>query len=164
MRRQPEHISQILSRFQWRHQYDPVQDELNGQLAATINDEPTLTQQHFAESADINVLARRFGLDKGPIPPVALNPDYFGDLSDVPDLRTALDIINDAREKFNQLDPKLRGRFHNSMAELWDFIHDPDNADEAVRLGLLFRPPDPTAKGPEKPAPNTPLDGVSTST
>lgn len=142
------------SRFHWRHQYDPDRDELEGNLAATVNDDEDLTQQSFKDDADINILARRFGLDKQPLPVEAVDPRYYGDLTDVPDLRTVLDIANDAKNKFMELPANLRARFYNQPALLWDFVNDPDNADECVRLGLLVRPPDPhTPTGSDTPEP-----------
>lgn len=164
-------MSKTERRFNWRHQYDERRDELEGFNAATLNAEESLTQQHHAEAADINVLARRFGLDKGPIPTTATDPRYYGDLSEVPDLRTALDLVNDAKNRFMELPPRIRSRFRNSPAELWAFINDPENADEAVRLGLLKAPEaektvqDPERqKGPADPAQKAPLDVRPTGT
>jgi len=126
-------------RFIYRTQYDVELDEKAGQEAAQVNDEPSLTQQQFVEDCDINVLARRFGLVDQPVPVGAFDPGHYGDFSDVPDLRTALDLVNDARNKFMALPAKLRERFNNQPGRLWDFVNDPENADEAVRLGLLQR-------------------------
>jgi hypothetical protein len=143
--------------FNWRHQYDTDRDTREGDAVRIECLDESLTQQHFTEEADVNTIARRFGLDKGPLPNVPINPNHYGDLSNVPDLRTALDITRDAVNKFMELPPKLRARFHNKPDELWDFVIDPDNAEESVRLGLLTRPPDPQNKGPAEPAPqNTP--------
>lgn len=156
-------MGKTTSRFAWRHQYDEDRDEREGLLAGTVNDADSLTQQHHAEAADVNVLAQRFGLDKKPLPTVPQNPAWYGDFSNVPDLRTALEITNDAKNRFMALPPKLRARFQNSPAELWGFIQDPDNWEEAVRLGLLTKAPEPK-KEPAEPAPKTPLDRVSTGT
>lgn len=139
------------TRMTWRHQYDEKADKECGDLCATSCPEESLTQQHFTESADLNVIVHRFGIDKGPLPTMPLDPSYYGDVSDVPDLRTVLDIAHEAKERFAALPPKLRARFNNQPAQLWDFVQDPENADEAVRLGLLKReetpePPTDTAK------------------
>lgn len=140
-------------RFDWRHQYDQTRDELEGQLAAQVSADPgeSLTQQQFADDVDINVLVKRLGLDKVQLPAEAIDPRYYGDVSDVPDLRTVLDLANEARNKFMELPPKLRSRFNNEPAELWDFVNNPENADEAVRLGLLIKPPEPPAEQKEAP-------------
>lgn len=146
-------------RFEWRHQYDALRDQQEGDAAATACTDEHLTQQQFREDCDLNVIVKRFGLEKAPIPTDAFDPNHYGDLSNVPDLRTLLDIANDAKNSFMELPPKLRSRFNNDPAQLWAFVTDPDNADESVRLGLLTRPPDPQIQQPEglsPPAEQTP--------
>lgn len=126
--------------IKWRHQYDRETDELIGNACATVNNEPTLTQQHFADNADINILVKRLGLEDAPLPVEAFDPRYYGDFSNVPDLRTALDLVRDAENRFMELPARLRSKFDNSSAKLWSWIQDPDNGPEAVRLGLLQEP------------------------
>ena len=137
-------------RFNWRHQYDPVRDEAEGAASGIRCEDPSKTQQSFTEDCDINVLARRFGLDKAPVLPVAMDPSYFGDLSNVPDLRTVLDLGIAAKAKFMELPAKLRARFRNNPAELWEFVQDPENGPEAVRLGLLREATPPAAPAGER--------------
>jgi len=137
------------SRFKWRCAYDGT-EEAEGLAAGTTCEDESLTQQSFRDDADLNVLVRRFGIDKIPVPPMAQDPAYFGDFSNVPDLRTALDLVNDATNRFMELPPQLRAKFDNSPAKLWHFVNDPDNASEAVRLGLL------ATVQPETPPPVVP--------
>lgn len=127
---------------------DREADEREGALAATECKDESLTQQQFAEDCDLNVLAFRFGLVGKPLPVEALDPSYYGDVSDVPDLRAALDLVNDAKNRFMDLPAKLRERFDNQPSKLWSFVNDPDNADEAVRLGLLAKFQDETPPAP----------------
>ncbi|WNK12416.1 MAG: internal scaffolding protein [Microvirus sp.] len=135
------------NRFTWRVQGDIEQDRIAHEACITyFHGEESLTQQHFTEAADLNTIAKRFGLEKGPLPIAPLDPNAYGDFSNVPDLRTILDLAHQAKESFNELPPKLRARFNNEPAQLWEFVNDPENADEAVRLGLLKRretPPEP---------------------
>lgn len=139
------------SAYKWRHQYDTKRDEEEG-LACTIKDfGESLTQQHFKDDADLNVLAERFGLDKGPLPNVPLDPRYYGDVSNVPDLRTVLDIARDAQNKFMELDADLRDRFDHDPAKLWRFVNDPLNRSASIELGLLQE-----VKTEPQPAPVTP--------
>lgn len=116
----------------------------------------SLTQQQFTKDADLNVLAERFGLTGKPIPPASWDPDYFGDVSEVPDLRSALDLVNDAKNKFMALDPELRLRFDNDPAKLWTFIHDPLNRSAAIELGLLKEMPPAAAEGATAPLESPP--------
>lgn len=117
----------------------------------------SIVQSQFAEDADINVLAKRFGLlGVPPAPPV--DPRFYGDTDDIPDLRTALDRVRDATDHFMGLPAELRARFLNSPAVLYDFVNDSANADECVRLGLLKRvevPPVESAPPGVPPVPPT---------
>lgn len=127
----------------YRLLHDVEADEKAAAECMVANTEPTLTQQQFAEDADINVLARRFGLDKVAIPAAPLDPSFYGDFTEVPDLRTAMDLVNEATNRFMDLPAKLRERFDNNPAKLWHFVNDPENGPEAVRLGLLKQVQEP---------------------
>lgn len=125
--------------FKWRHQYDTERDTEEGNRAAVTCEDPSLTQQQFTDDADINVIAKRFGLSEVPVTP--FDPSHFRDTTNDPDLRTVLELQNQAREDFMALPAKLRRRFHDSPQELWDFVQDPENHEEAVRLGILAQAP-----------------------
>lgn len=119
----------------WRTGNDsPADNERHGLAAAIKCDDPSLTVQSFTEDANINVLARRFGITDIPFAPVS---QEVIDLTNPPDLRDILEARRAAADHFSSLPMKLRKRFRNSPEELWDFLHDPENRDEAVRLGLL---------------------------
>lgn len=142
-------------RFPCRRAYDVEHDKREGDLAATRNTEPSMTQQHFTQDADINEIVRRFGIDGQPVP-IPNFGEMYADLRGIPDLRTVLDQARDAKERFLDLPPKLRARFHNNMTEMWEFINDPDNAEEALRLGLLAKIPSSAgADAPGNPGKDT---------
>lgn len=123
----------------WRKQYDEAVDSVIRNDTATYNEDPPLTQQHHAESADLNVIIARFGLKDASIPAAAADPFYYGDFSDVPDFRQALDNTRDAIERFNRLPAAIRSRFNNDPVLLYDFVTNEANAEESVRLGLLTK-------------------------
>lgn len=134
----------------WKHQEntDPrhAEDALLTQLQF---DNPSLTQQHFAKDADLNTIIKRYGITDGALPPMALNPEYFGDFTDAVDFREHLDRVRNAETRFNALPADLRAQFGNDMIALHDWVSDPDNAEEAVKIGLLQKqsvapPPTPT--------------------
>jgi len=124
-------------RFNWRHQYDVERDTKEGDNAALHCEDDSLTVQSFAQDADLNVIAKRFGINA--IPTAPLDPALFRDTTNDPDLRQILDAQRNAKEQFLGLPAKLRARCHNNPKELWDFLGDPDNHEEALRLGLLKR-------------------------
>lgn len=128
----------------YRAAYDGDPDRV-GDSCATIFEDESLTQQSFSQDADINVLVKRFGLDKQQLPVAPIDPRYYGDFSNVPDLRTALDLVRDAENRFMDLPAALRARFDNQPGKLWAFVNDPLNAEACIQLGLLARQePDPT--------------------
>lgn len=122
----------------WRSANDgPKEDERHGLEAGLRCEDPSLTVQSFTEDADINVLARRFGITEIPFAPIG---EEIIDTTQFPELRDILEARRAAANGFANLPVKIRKRFRNSPEELWNFLQDPDNADEAVRLGLLTRP------------------------
>lgn len=144
--------------IQWRTANDgSAADEKHGLAAAVRCEDPSLTVQTFTEDANINVLARRFGITEIPFTPVS---EEVIDTTQFPELREILEARRAAANGFANLPLKIRKRFRNSPEELWNFLQDPDNADEAVRLGLLFRRAEPENSSPPT-ARGTTTDGTS---
>lgn len=99
---------------------------------------PTRTQQHFKDECDINNLMERY-VKTGTMPQIVADFQY-GDYTEVPDYRQSIEFIMHAQDQFDQLPAKIRKEFNNNPAELLDFLNDPANKDEAIRLGLIERP------------------------
>lgn len=137
--------------FPWRHQYDAARDRAEGDKARTLNELPSRTQVSFANDADINVLMQRFGVKDGALEPAALDPRFYGDFSDVPDFRQALETTRTAQATFDTLPAKIKNRFANDPVRLWEFVNDQDNHEEAVTLGLLHKRVLGEGKGPADP-------------
>jgi len=138
----------VVLRTQNDYLFAPEEEAAISEAASIRCLDESLTQQHFKDECDINVLAKRFGVDglAERVPPV--DPGYYGAAGQLPELRDVLDIARNARERFMELDPKIRYRFHNDPAELWRFVNDPENREEAVKLGILSRGPVPVAPEP----------------
>lgn len=161
----------IRPRFNWRHQYDDARDQVEGDLAGLTTEGPSLTQQHFTEDADLNVIARRFGIDHPAQLKQEPNPVHFRDTTQDPELVDILNLQRAAREGFAQLPAKILKRFDHDPRKLWDFLNDPDNEEEAVRLGLLARAttrssagadaPDQDTSGSKSRTPTGPVDSAS---
>lgn len=98
--------------------------------------DPSLTQQQFKEEADINTIVDRF-LRSGVMPTPVNMPQYV-DYEGVFDFQSAMNVVRQADENFMRLDAKVRARFNNSPQEFLEFFANPDNTDEAVRLGLAI--------------------------
>lgn len=141
----------------YRNQYDFANDRLTREETDLDTFEETLTIQDAPDS-DINDLMRRFGVQDGSVLPASMgvvDPTHYGDFSDMPDLRTALDRTRSAEDAFAQLPAKLRARFNNDPYQLHTWVHRTENLEEAITLGLLAR----KAPDPERIAPATQQTG-----
>lgn len=142
------------SRFKFRTQYDTVEDIAAARFTAIECLDESQTVQD-APGTDINELVQSFGVTDGSVLPGRegnVDPRLYGDFSDVPDLRTALDRIRAAERAFAALPATTRSKFNNDPIALHEWVSDPQNADEAVKIGLLTRGPTPAAP----PAPPSP--------
>lgn len=117
--------------------------------------EPTLTQQQFAEDADINTIVRRFGIT-GQLPVNGRMPTY-GDFSDVDDFHSAVNAVRAATEAFMALPGNVREEFGHDPQRLIDFCSNPDNLPAARKLGLAPEVPMPNVQHPPHP-PAPPVD------
>ena len=100
-----------------------------------------LTEQHHAESCDINVIVARAMLDPESLTPE--QPPQYLDLSNYPDFETMQNHVAEAHSLFEDLPADVRFKFNNKPSELLKFMSDPVNANEAIELGL-FEPSEPT--------------------
>lgn len=131
-----------MKKLTYRQQYDFEEDAIErANTDIDFTDHESMTIQD-APDADLNVLIARFGITDGSRLPAAMgiiDPAYYGDFTDLPDLRTALDRTREASDRFNSLPAQLRNRFGNDPYELYTWVTRPENAEEAVRLGLLAK-------------------------
>lgn len=100
----------------------------------------SLTQQHFKDETEINHIVRKYL--KGHPLPVTTKTAMFGDFPSM-DFHEMKNAIADIDSQFAALPAKLRGRFKNDPYQLIRWMENPDNAKEAVKLGLI------PANGPE---------------
>lgn len=113
--------------------------------------EPTLAQQQFKDDADINVIVERFGLT-GELPQNLRTPQS-GDFTNVTDFQTAMNVVRSSQEAFAELPAKVRERFNNDPGKFLEWSYDPDNLEEARKMGLAKpAPAAPTPTEPKKPA------------
>jgi phage internal scaffolding protein len=65
-----------------------------------------------------------------------------------------MNVVRQADENFMRLDAKVRSRFNNSPQEFLEFFANPDNTEEAVRLGLAIPKPSTVAKATVEDTPS----------
>jgi phage internal scaffolding protein len=97
--------------------------------------QPSLTKSEFKDECDINNVVKR-ALRTGVLPGVDREALY-GDFSQVEDYATAQIKIAEAKSEFEQLPSGIKEKFDNDVANLLDFVDDPENEAEAIKLGLL---------------------------
>lgn len=102
-----------------------------------------LTDQSFKNDADINIIVERF--NKTGILPSIERKSYFADVTEIPTLEQAFDIVDKAREEFGKLPAEVRRKMGDNPANLENFINDEDNTEFLKKHGVLIeKTPDPT--------------------
>lgn len=105
--------------------------------------EPSLTKQSDAESADINVIVKRFNLT-GQMPQ-GLQPLSYSDFEGIFDFQSAMNAVRAAEESFMSMPAHVRERFSNNPQKFMDFCSAEQdgklvNLEEMRKLGLAIPP------------------------
>lgn len=98
--------------------------------------QPSMTHQCFKEHCDINYILSR-NPDINQVQHVNNAIPYYGDYSSVDEYRDSLDKIADLQEHFDSLPSKVRSRFDNDPEGFLEFVLDPKNKDEMLKMGLV---------------------------
>lgn len=132
------------ARYDWTGE---IMDPKTGELVK----EPSLTKQDQADACDINRIIRQYSAT-GVWTHVneRAQQGAYADLSNAPDYQDALNVIARANEAFESLPAIVRERFMNDPARFLDFMADPSNVEEAIKLGLAERVPDPIEPPPQR--------------
>lgn len=110
----------------------------NGRLRTKVQSiftEPSMTQQQFKDEVDVNKIIAKFK-KTGQISHLSNRTGTYGDFSEIPDYQQMLHTIMDANEKFAQLPSQLREKFSNDPQNLINYLQDPKNTEESIKLGL----------------------------
>lgn len=109
------------------------------------------TKQAFKGECDINKIVAK-ATQTGFVDSMNGTPPMYADVSDVPDYQTSLNVVIYAKKRFDALPAEVRRRFGNNPNELVEFMGNEENREEAVKLGLLPKPP----KAPKEVIKNDP--------
>lgn len=96
----------------------------------------SLTDQQYRRECDINFILKDFGAT-GRLP--VHGEGVSGDFSDIGDYQACLDRINRAKDEFMSQPSEIRARFGNDPSAYVDFVLDPANTDECIRLGIKVK-------------------------
>lgn len=133
------HYSEEPRKNRPRHNHKDEAD-YEDRTALDCTGDPGMTLQEPAEDADINVLMKRMGVKDGSALPYFANPRaLYGDLSEMPDDPVELaEIMRQGELAFMRIPASVRQRYRNPE-ELFAWMNDDSNYEEAVKLGLLER-------------------------
>lgn len=109
------------------------------------------TKQAMKDECDVNKILARFQRT-GVLDFVETRQAQYGDVTGI-EFRESMQKVAEATEMFDALPAKVRKHFDHDPAAFLDFVSDPANEEEAIKLGLLEAAkdePDP-AKLPPKP-------------
>jgi len=122
----------------------------------------SVTKQAFAQECDINYILKNNAM-LAPLTPEEYSKFNFLDLGTSIDYHLAKNYLIEAENAFMSLDANIRARFENSPAQFLDFVQNPSNQEELIRMGLATRstsvsaPAEGVPSAPSgKPTPNAP--------
>lgn len=106
----------------------------------------SLTVQSEHDETDVNLIIAKYN-KFGILPELKNSEPYFTDevIEYYGDFHTHTQKIKAAENYFNSLPSELREYFDNSVNKLAIWITNPDNAEEAIKLGLISKPVAPSA-------------------
>lgn len=107
-------------------------------------EDPSLTKQSERDACDINKIMAQYERS-GVLKHVALNSGFYADVSSVPDYQAAFDVVAAADTLFASLPADIRARFNNNPGDYLDFVSNPANRDELIKMGVIQPPKEAVA-------------------
>lgn len=117
------------------------------QVQIDFND-PSRTTQDYAGEANINTLMAKYA-QTGLLGPkgAPMEPPTFRDVRHLQqDYHQAMNTVRRAQELFEASPARIRDRFGNQPSQLLAFLSDPNNRQEAEKLGLIEKRPQEAAQ------------------
>lgn len=117
---------------------------------------PTKTRQSQGPATNINNIIAKYK-KTGELTHISTALMQFRDVSGLPSLHEAMNVVADANSTFMELPAEVRKACKHDVSNFIPYLEDPGNREEAESFGLL----DPT---PAKPVPTPPEAPVETPT
>lgn len=105
----------------------------------TENVKPSKTDQQYAKETDVNYILSRYQ-KTGQLTHISKIQGQYADVSSIPNLYQALQNVKLANDSFMELPAEIRKKFMNSPALMIEYLQDPANDSEAIKLGLKPSP------------------------
>lgn len=94
-----------------------------------------MTEQHHKDECNINNILKKYD-QTGLLSHVQTMEAMYGDMTG-DDYKTAMDMILTMRDQMDAMPSHIRKRFENSPQKFLEFMENPDNRDEAIKLGII---------------------------
>lgn len=111
--------------------------------------QPSRTKQSFASECDINLIMKKFAKVQG-VEYLSKYNGYvggqFGDFSTVTDYRSAIEQVRSAEDVFMRIPAQIRRQFGDDAATFLDFVQNPANKEELIKMGLVKVPVVPSVE------------------
>lgn len=131
---------------------------------------PSLTRQSSKRECDVNRIMERFE-KTGVLDHHNQFQGAYGDFTNTPqDYHETVNQVIEANDMFMSLPSKIRKTFGNDPAQFVEFVADPDNGPQLVKMGLaetldpiqevIDRSTPPKPSTPPKEAPKAPEKGA----
>lgn len=122
----------------WHYSQDNLQrwkKREDGSVAVeSVPQGESLTQQQYKDDCDVNIIMERYM--KTGMMPQSVAPMLEGDFSNLPSYAEAMQTVIDAQDMFMEIPAKIRLKFENDPQQLINYLADPSNDEEAIKLGL----------------------------
>jgi len=131
-----------------------IQKRQNGSTQVlSVPEGESLAQQQYKDQCDVNKIIAKYKAT-GTLTHVRnAQQGVYADLTEITDYHDALNKIHRANTAFSELPAQLRLKLNNNPENLINYLLNPENDQEAVKLGLKT----PKASEPAAPAePETP--------
>lgn len=141
-------MSQVFAEFlrkeviDWNKLDEESQMALRRDMTRVDNFEPTKVVESELQSVDLKqIVARHIRNDL----PYKAEPWWLdGEVAQNIDLQSALETVRRSQEHFDALPADVRFRFGNDPVAFMNFVQDDANKDEAIKLGLIPKPEEPS--------------------
>lgn len=130
------------------------------QLKFDTETNPSLTKQYFKDECDINNIVKKFS-DTGQLPVQNNLEPQYGDVPNM-DLKEALDMVQFARQEFDELSTVDKDRFGQNFHNYCQFLSDYEKSPESFYNETSFETDTSVSEPPkddEKTALGSPDEG-----
>jgi len=103
-----------------------------------LHNDDGLTEQHHAETCDINKILAQF-METGILPTSTNNDPQYGDVSEH-NFQEVQNQLANAKTLFEELPDPVKAQFDNKPFKFLQFAEDPKNMDQLVEMGLANAP------------------------